>query len=285
MPLALGRHGANFWLGCRDSLSLAPTLHFLFESARLRSLFWKLFLLNGLILCGSLWFFQYVGHSLSSVLHQVAGDPGVVPLFLAGFSVLFKLTWMWPVRLLAFAFNCVWSVRVFDEATRVRNAESAPPAAQSYDRLLRHLTEYICQFLLLLFFLVEATAWSFVPFVGLPVSFAFFCWLHAFYAFDYRWAYENKSLQSRVKNFELRWDYFLGFGTPMTLLYFLLCEVSEDGPFFAFGATSFLFPIHVLLTLCLTPQPAPHHRRLDIFSHFAMRAVDAVWYCTPLGGR
>lgn len=41
---------------------------------------------------GSLWFFQYVGHSLSSVLHQVAGDPGVVPLFLAGFSVLFKVS-------------------------------------------------------------------------------------------------------------------------------------------------------------------------------------------------
>eukprot|EP00668_Euglena_longa_P002830 GGOE01003311.1.p1 GENE.GGOE01003311.1~~GGOE01003311.1.p1 ORF type:complete len:200 (+),score=45.87 GGOE01003311.1:590-1189(+) len=199
--------------------------------------------------------------------------------------MLFKLTWMWPMRMLAYVFNCIWSLRVFDEAAKVQSKKPNATISQSYDRMLRFLADYICQFLLLMFFSVEANAWSFLPYAGLPVSFVFFCWLHAFYAFDYRWAYENKSLQSRVKGFELQWDYFLGFGAPMTLLYFLLCEISEDGPFIAFGITSFLFPIHVVLALCLTPRPSTHRRRLDIFSHFAMRAVDVVWSCTPLGSR
>eukprot|EP00668_Euglena_longa_P002829 GGOE01003310.1.p3 GENE.GGOE01003310.1~~GGOE01003310.1.p3 ORF type:complete len:110 (+),score=6.25 GGOE01003310.1:590-919(+) len=78
--------------------------------------------------------------------------------------MLFKLTWMWPMRMLAYVFNCIWSLRVFDEAAKVQSKKPNATISQSYDRMLRFLADYICQFLLLMFFSVEANAWSFLPY-------------------------------------------------------------------------------------------------------------------------
>lgn len=44
-----------------------------------------------------------------------------------------QFAWMWPVRLLALAFNCVWTIRVFDEANKARDVKP-PGTAQGYDR-------------------------------------------------------------------------------------------------------------------------------------------------------
>mmetsp|Transcript_4018 Transcript_4018/g.7145 ORF Transcript_4018/g.7145 Transcript_4018/m.7145 type:complete len:301 (-) Transcript_4018:1329-2231(-) len=277
---------SNFTTGCTDSLTFSALNQFLLKSDKLRTLFWQFFVLNFVVLCGSLFVFQYVGERIVQLLHTWTKSPEAAPLFTAGFTVLFKYAWMWPVRILAHILNSVWCFHVVGEATRLQKA--AQFSAMSYDRILRSVTECIYQVVLLFFFYLEVNLWSLVPYVGFPISFVFSCWLHAFYAFDYRWAHEGRSLKQRVKAFELSWDYYFGFGAPMTLLYFVLCWAATEGPFIAFAVSSLLFPIHIIVALTMPDRPLEEGQwQMNVFSHFAMRCVDLLWLmkrkCQPPG--
>jgi hypothetical protein len=75
-----------------------------------------------------------------------------------------------------------------------------------------------------------------LAFVSNFVHTAFLC---ALSCFDYRWSLEGLSLHYRLRTFERRWAYFLGFGLPMALPSVIL-------PYFvAVGIYALLFPFQV----------------------------------------
>jgi hypothetical protein len=85
---------------------------------------------------------------------------------------------------------------------------------------------------------------------------AFLC---ALSCFDYRWSLEGWSLKHRLRAFERRWAYFLGFGLPMAF-------VSVALPYFvAVGIYALLFPVMVLLAMVARPHRTHSMARLPFF--------------------
>lgn len=55
--------------------------------------------------------------------------------------------------------------------------------------------------------------------VRLLFSTVAFSWMISWGVFEYRFIYEGKDLYQRIRYFERRWLYFLGFGIPISMLY------------------------------------------------------------------
>lgn len=54
------------------------------------------------------------------------------------------------------------------------------------------------------------------------VSVIMFSWSVSWTVFEYRFIYESKDLFQRTRYFERRWLYFLGYGLPFSIVYYLL---------------------------------------------------------------
>ena len=86
-------------------------------------------------------------------------------------------------------------------------------------------------------FLLEITLLSAIPFVGKFISFIFTCIYFSLSSFEYRWINDSRRLEQRVNAIEKCWPYFIGFGTPVTLLYISLPYLV------AVAVTGLLFPL------------------------------------------
>mmetsp|Transcript_22374 Transcript_22374/g.65050 ORF Transcript_22374/g.65050 Transcript_22374/m.65050 type:complete len:201 (-) Transcript_22374:43-645(-) len=82
--------------------------------------------------------------------------------------------------------------------------------------------EEIYRNLFFILLLVQKYSLPVIPFVGAPLGFFFSLLVASLYAFDYAWDRRDISVPHRHALVEKGWPYFLGFGTPVTILTFFL---------------------------------------------------------------
>ena len=103
------------------------------------------------------------------------------------------------------------------------------------------LAEGLYRYLLVVLLIAQPVVLYFVPFLGLPLSFGFSCFVASFYAFDMKWSLRGISLQRRLDTLEENWPYYLGWGLPPTLCTFFFPT------FFSLGVYALIFPILLVM--------------------------------------
>ena len=103
------------------------------------------------------------------------------------------------------------------------------------------LAEGLYRYLLVVLLIAQPVVMCLVPFVGLPLSFGFSCFVASFYAFDMKWSLRGISLQRRLDTLEENWPYYLGWGLPPTLCTFFFPT------FFSLGVYALIFPFLLVM--------------------------------------
>jgi hypothetical protein len=110
-------------------------------------------------------------------------------------------------------------------------------------RIIMSVVTQIHSIVILLLYALQITFISLIlnyfnlEFLSNIFRFILTCWLYAYYAFEYRMAHAGVTLNDRIKYFEDRWAYMLGFGLPNALTTYFF-------PFFINnGVWALLFPL------------------------------------------
>ena len=79
--------------------------------------------------------------------------------------------------------------------------------------------------------IVQAKLLSLFPVIGPMLSFLFFSIVSAWYSFEYAWNSLHYTLEKKVQLLEENWVFFIGFGTPLTLMTFFSPFTLNQGIF------------------------------------------------------
>ncbi|CAG8831098.1 28013_t:CDS:2, partial [Racocetra persica] len=114
---------------------------------------------------------------------------------------------------------------------------------------LRVMADEIYRALLFMNYLMVATIVYVIPVIGPIISFMYFCWIYAYYSFEYKWINQGWSLEQRIGYFEERWSYFAGFGFMFTVITFFVDQ------FLSAGVFALLFPLYIIMANNALPMP------------------------------
>ncbi|CAG8483119.1 5279_t:CDS:2 [Paraglomus brasilianum] len=227
-----------FWCGVKDAFAWPSSLIVVYMSSTIRNRALKCFTLNGAIFLGSILFFNRV---VLPMLYTLQAKPesgyqekglekgefemeGKVKhsLFVTAMLGLFvksayQLFWIYPVFLLSFILNAIWYQQIADKAYSLCYGQPVV-RKMSYFRIPRIIADEVYRALLVMNYVAIAILVYGIPLIGPVVSFIFFCWIYAFYSFEYKWTAEGWNLEQRINYFEERWAYFAGFGMQVLLL-------------------------------------------------------------------
>lgn len=202
-------------------------------------------------------------------------------------SIVTLLAWSLPMYVIALGTNlnyhskmlrCLYQERARERKIKNKNAR-APPTLQ------KMITELVYGHLLLIGFMAQMELQRrvgntfadsagviaiVIKFVTTILIWVNYTWFFAFYIYEFKLTFNGLPIQKRIKYFEERWVYFIGYGSLLGALYMSL-------PFWI--ATSFYLiylNFMILNTINLKPPKNvnvhPKLRRLPIFFlplHFA----------------
>lgn len=254
------------------------------ECPRIRPPLLRCLVLNGFLFVGFHLFFTYFTKPFIQQLLAVDSptSTGLQSLsVVVGYFVdaLYYITWVFPLYFISLLLNFCWYADIasllhkHDKTDRKKKTAQQRPSA--------HIADAIYGFLLSQSFLIQIVLLSLVPFFGKMISFVYFCWLYSFSSMEYRLINLGWPLPKRLEFFEKNYIYYLGYGTPFTVVYFTLPYLVS------IGITSCLFPLFIILAQKARPRrPAPGSTSLpDRFGIFrTARAInDNIFYCFFLG--
>ncbi|KAI9179541.1 hypothetical protein H9P43_004869 [Blastocladiella emersonii ATCC 22665] len=260
-------------LGVKDATVHVPTaLVVAYSSTQIQRAALKCFLLNGVLLLGSLVFYHLVVKQLLALLFAwtlpepaVAGeDPLAGSTAFAvvdtAVHILYHVFWVYPVYALSFVLNSMWYTDIARRSLDIRQAQlrtlgrgnaDAPPASPRVrKKWTQNIVDELYRGLLSVVHLSVAMVAYFAPALGPVLSFALTSWMYAMYSFEYKWASQGWSLEARLRHMEERWPYYLGFGLPTTALTFY------GNPIVTGAVFALLFPLYIITATMTTPPPA-----------------------------
>jgi len=244
--------------GVSDSLRWSALLIFYLASPTIRDRSLSCLVLNGAVYLGSIAIMELCWIPLAQ---WTLPNTVVAPL-----RLLLQLLWLYPMMLLSMVLNGFWYTDVANHAhnmqlaidggtvsasTKKTKMAAASASTNNKTRAL-HQANPLATFLVaaseaiylasllaalsLQMLLISLVLPQPLVFCSNLVHTAFLCSLSCF---DYRWSLEGWTLEYRLRAFERRWAYFLGFGLPAALLSVAL-------PYFvAVGVYALAFPILV----------------------------------------
>jgi len=133
------------------------------------------------------------------------------------------------------------------------------------------LAQNIHESVIVVAFLIVTTPLYYIPWIGPILYFFYCCWLYSFYCFTYTWNLRPPNLLTdKITYFEFHWLYFIGFGTPFSIvLWYLPLTVS-------LAVYSVLFPLFVAMALASKPKrPSPKN---DLIPHQVAIFHEALWF-------
>ncbi|XP_074296509.1 protein EI24 homolog isoform X1 [Silene latifolia] len=261
--------GSSLWLyGLKEACSLHKPLILCYRSRDLFIRTAQCFLFNGFIFLGSASIMKsFLIPMLQSILpddcphmivQQVWQCGAICQLYSTERSFLenlIYLCWFFPVYVFSFVLSTIWYNEIARHgfvamgkykasAPKDTGGKDAPTSASDkpggFGGVMIGIGEQSYSLLLLSFFLLEACAAGFIPYIGQAIKFLLLCWMYGYYSFEYKWNLSEVTLDRRLDFFETNWAFFAGFGTPCALVIFSFPTLESS----AVMAT--LFPLFVL---------------------------------------
>jgi len=96
---------------------------------------------------------------------------------------------------------------------------------------------------------VLSLALGYVPVVGGVVETIFFCWVDAYYCFEFIWIARGLSLSRRIRYLEERWVYYFAFGLPSAVICMWGSALANAALF------AFIFPSYIIMAMHAHPVP------------------------------
>eukprot|EP01080_Neovahlkampfia_damariscottae_P002408 gene2408-2872_t len=230
-----------FVQGFFDASNFYESIKVFLVSRRLKNLFLQCCLLNGVIFTGSVLFLDYFAQPFLSFQE--------VDKFLKVFELSKMILWVIPVYIISLSLSSFW---YNDISNILLNSRYKTPEFSIKSFILNIVTQIRSIFILLFFPIqISLIQWLSVLFkfetVGDILKFALTCWLYAYYAFEYRLAHSGVSLDNRLRYFEDRWAYMLGFGLPNALVTFFFPFFINNGIF------ALIFPLFIAAAVKASP--------------------------------
>ncbi|GAB5367976.1 hypothetical protein AAMO2058_001278200 [Amorphochlora amoebiformis] len=272
------------WLaGIVDSIRFHNVLVFMVSSSVIRQNTFMCVALNLVIFIGSYYMLGYLILPLLRIIltfdplpSEVADEGENAPegldsaiLIEKSFFWLYMILWLYPIYAISNILSMIWYQSIVDAAYLLVRA----PKASRRPGQMDYLSEKIYNIYLTIGLLLQMNLTYYIPFIGSGMYFFHICWIYSLYSFEYKWEKEGRRLASRLKFFEERWSYFLGFGFPLAAL-----TVWFPG-LVAYGLYAFTAPAFIMLAI--TAVPMEHSIKDEGSQHQASAGISLPIYTLP----
>ncbi|KAG8217887.1 EI24-domain-containing protein [Butyriboletus roseoflavus] len=184
----------------------------------------------------------------------------------------YRVLWLLPVVGVSFYLNSSWCNIIAKRTFVLQHGNRAPQQQPvTYTGMLTMLATSAYRAVMVLTSVIVSFALGTIPYGGPLISFAFMCWIDAYYCFEFIWIARGLSLSSRVRYLEERWPYFFAFGFPSAAICTWGSGLANAALF------ALLFPAYIIMAMYARPVPQ------DPFNpHLSSEKHDAVRYPSPL---
>lgn len=205
--------------GIRDSLSPQYPLHQLWESSRIKKIIGTSLAFNSIVFIYNVYYTYFVGAWYPSAWQW--------------FYPIFYVTWVIPSFTAALFLNSMWSSQLanlvcetkYGAAGATASSVSDPRQAnkQAKQQQYAYIEFMYGTFLIYIFHAMLGLVKLGVSLsiIRLPILYLGYAWLSGFYLFETRLIYKGYTLPQRIEFLQRRWLYFLGYGTPLALIYMI----------------------------------------------------------------
>lgn len=261
------------WLdGLREACCLHRVLILCSRSKRLLVRTGQCFLLNGFIFLGSIFILYSVvipalwwilpDQCSQFVSHKLCDSGGTLKFYSflrLALIQLFYVLWFYPLYVFSIVLSTIWyndiakygyaamgrSKLTVEKGSSQNNSSSVQNTYQAkgpsgLGGVMIGIGQQVYSILLLSVFFLEVYATGFIPYIGKLLNFLLLSWMYAYYCFEYKWNFNEVSLDRRLDYFESYWPFFAGFGSPCVLAIFFF------SPLVSYGIMAILFPLFVL---------------------------------------
>ncbi|EFI28440.1 hypothetical protein CC1G_13973 [Coprinopsis cinerea okayama7 len=162
----------------------------------------------------------------------------------------YHVLWLLPVLGVSFYLNSTWC-GIIAKRTYALNYGGRGAAAQptGYAGMLKALATSAYRIVMVFTSLLVSFGLGIIPYVGPFAGFVFFCWIDAYYCFEFIWISRGMSLARRVRHLEERWAYYLAFGLPATAICMLGRGLASAALF------ALVYPAYIILAMHSNPRP------------------------------
>uniref|UniRef100_A0A6B2LBM2 Etoposide-induced protein 2.4 n=1 Tax=Arcella intermedia TaxID=1963864 RepID=A0A6B2LBM2_9EUKA len=251
-----------WWRGVRDACQAGLVVRALRQDAAIRTLMWKAVRLNVLCFAGLNVVVSFIMFPLFETWIAAGSETEMQRLFVQFLyyfmTIVFNVFFLFPIYVSTVISNSDYYFEIAQRVEKMLPTELKPVTTAPPPRWQDRGADTVYERLIVLSFLIITAPLYFVPYIGTFLYFSYCCWCYGYYCFGYTWLLRRTdwNLENRLNYFELHWVYFLGFGTPFTVLlwYFPLVV--------GLGIYAVLFPIFVAMAQASTPKRAHSTNRL-----------------------
>lgn len=190
--------------GIRDSLSPQYPLHLLWTSRKIKKIIGISVAFNFLIFLYNVYYTYFVKSWYSYSWQWI-------------YPIYFVL-WVVPSFSAALFLNSNWSSELANLVCKEKYGQQPQSGSQN-----SYIETMYGTFLIYIFHaMLGVIKWTIsVSIIRIPVLFMGYAWLSGFYLFETRLIYKGYTLPQRIEFLQRRWLYFLGYGTPLALIYMI----------------------------------------------------------------
>lgn len=162
----------------------------------------------------------------------------------------YRVLWLFPVVGVSYYLNSSWCNLIAKRSFVLKHGNrAAHQQPVTYHSMLTMLATSAYRAVMILTSVIMSLALGSIPFAGSWISFAFMCWVNAYYCFEFVWVARNSSLAHRVRHLEERWAYYFAFGFPSAVV----CTCGSGLANAAFFAL--MFPAFIIMAMHARPVP------------------------------
>jgi len=169
----------------------------------------------------------------------------------------YRVLWLLPVVGVSLYLNASWCSLIAKRTFTLRHGLAFPYAGMSsttspnaYIAFLNSLATSAYRAVMIATCVFLSLALGYVPGIGGVTETIFFCWVNAYYCFEFIWIARGLSLSRRIRYLEERWMYFLTFGLPSALLCMWGSTLANAALF------ALIFPSYIIMAVHACPVPS-----------------------------
>ncbi|KAI9456275.1 etoposide-induced protein 2.4-domain-containing protein [Lactarius psammicola] len=169
----------------------------------------------------------------------------------------YRVLWLLPVVGASLYLNASWCSLIAKRAFTLRHGLAFPYAGitsntspNAYIAFLNSLATSAYRAVMIATSVFLSFALGYVPVIGGLAEAIFFCWVNAYYCFEFIWIARGLSLSRRIRYLEERWMYFFAFGLPSALLCMWGSTLANAALF------ALIFPSYIIMAVHAHPVPS-----------------------------
>lgn len=210
-------------------------------------------MLNGISLL-SIYVYDLLLHPLSLSRGEESREEGARLHRSIGW--LYRILWLLPVVGVSLYLNASWCSLIAKRTFTLRHGLAFPyvgmtstTSPNAYIAFLNSLATSAYRAVMIATCVFVSFALGYIPVVGGAVETIFFCWVYAYYYFEFLWIARGLSLSRRIRYLEERWMYYLAFGLPSAVLCMWGSTLANAALF------ALIFPSYIIMAMHARPVP------------------------------